>query len=145
MSDCVDDQTLLSFGAGTMAGGTVYGVASLLSPAEWESRCALAAALIGMVVAVAVWCAYAFSRAKRRPTCNNRRQAMIGVVLTLATDDLERTEKELTALGYRKREVFVKEGVTDKAQGERQIFALEKKGGIPAQFLVSSYWGRGES
>lgn len=52
-------------------------------------------------------------------------------------------EAELKAIGFEKKEVYIKRapGITDaesKQLGERELFGMKNK---PYQFCVTSYWG----
>ena len=54
-------------------------------------------------------------------------------------------EVELVSLGFKKREVYIKETPAFKTEeaityGDAEFFAMKA---IPFQFVTTSYWGRG--
>lgn len=65
--------------------------------------------------------------------------------LQIAFSWSERTEEELKALGFEKREVYIKQapsGRTDEsnAKGDREFFSMKFP---PSQFITTSFWGGG--
>lgn len=63
---------------------------------------------------------------------------MNALVITVATRDEAATEKQLEALGYRRREVWEKCLISGtKEDAETELMRLKV-----AQFVVTDYWGR---